>query len=102
MQPVKQFRPNELFQEFVKDPIDAQSKYALQPVLIEGRITALDDEMILLGSGMEITRIQLIHDWRYDIPTHQPGDYILVKGICRGMDLTELLISHALILTVKK
>ncbi len=99
---VNQFTDEQLFQAFVADPIDAQSRYALQAIMVEGTITGIDRGMILMGEGMEIVRIKLMKDWRYQIPTYQYGDKILVKGICRGVDLTEVLVSNAIILTVRK
>lgn len=91
----------ELFRTFVADPIDAQNNYAQKAILIEGRVTAIDDKMILMGQGMEVVRIKLIKNWRYPVPEFKQGDRILVKGICRGIDLTEVLVTHAFIVNVR-
>lgn len=102
MKPVEEFNGTELFQEFVSDPIDAQSRYSLQPILVEGRVTGLDNHMIIMGSGMEIVRIKLLENWRYEIPVFEPGNTVIVKGICRGIDLNEVLVSNAIIISVRK
>ncbi|MCK5820269.1 MAG: hypothetical protein KAH17_00215 [Bacteroidales bacterium] len=91
-----------LFDSFITNPIDAQSRFAQQVILLEGRITGLDDDMILLGRGMEVVRIKLIKNWRYPVPEHNYDDKIQVKGICRGLDMTEVLVTHAFIVTVRE
>lgn len=100
--PVQQFTYEELFDTFVKHPVEAPGRYAMQPLLVEGRITGIDGHMILMSHGMKIVRIKLMQNWRYDIPDFGYGDYVLVKGICRGMDLTEVVLTHAIIITVRK
>lgn len=102
MEPVRQFTYQELFSTFVEDPIDAQSRYALQAILVEGQVTGVDGDVILMGSGMEMVRIRLMRNWRYAVPDYGYGDYILVKGVCRGLDLTEVVVTEALIITVRK
>lgn len=101
LQPVQQLKDKELFDQFVLNPIDTQSRYALKAILVEGVITGIDNDMILMGSGMEIVRIKLFKNWRYDIPEYKYGDYLLIKGICRGIDLTEVLVTNAIIITVR-
>ena len=100
--PEVSFTETELFNSFIIDPIDAQSRYAQKAILLEGRITGMDDGMILMGKGMEMVRIKLIKNWRYPIPDHGYDDKIQVKGICRGIDLTEVLVTHAFIVTVRE
>lgn len=102
IKPKVTFSEVELFRTFVTYPIDAQNRYAQRAILIQGRITGIDDDMILMGQGMEIVRIKLIKNWRYPIPDYKTGDRVLVKGICRGMDLTEVLVTHAIIVNVRK
>ncbi len=101
MTPEVSLTDSELFNVFITDPIDAQSRYAQKAILLEGRITGVNDGMILMGKGMELVRIKLIKNWRYPIPEYKHGDQILVKGICRGIDLTEVLVTHAFIVNVR-
>lgn len=101
IEPEVTFTERDLFLTFVTDPIDAQSKYAQKAILVEGKITAKNGDIIIMGTGMEVVRIKLIKNWRYPIPEYNKGDQILVKGICRGIDLTEVLITHAFIVEVK-
>ncbi len=100
--PEGSFTESNLFSTFVKDPIGSQSRYAQKAILVEGRISGLDGKMILMGSGMEIVRIKLIKNWRYDVLEHGYGDRIMVKGICRGIDLTEVLVTNAFIVNVRE
>jgi len=102
LSPVKQFSDEQLFNEFVSDQIDAQSRYGMKPILVEGRITGVDKGMILMGEGMELVRIKLMHNWRYTIPKYKYGDQILIKGVCQGIDMTEVLVSKAIIITVRQ
>ena len=100
IQPVASYSSTKLFNSFVDNPIDAQGRLGGKAILLEGEITGLDENMILMGVGMEIIRVKLIHDWRYKIPEYKYGDHILIKGICQGIDLSEVLVSHSLIVTV--
>jgi len=100
--PEASFTDSELFNSFISDPIDAQSRFAQKAILLEGRITGLDGNMIIMGKGMEMVRIKLIKNWRYPIPDYNYDDKIQVKGICRGLDLTEILVTHAFIVTVRE
>ena len=102
LQSVKQFTDEKLFDEFVSDQIDAQSRYGMKPILVEGKITGVDRGMIIMGEGMELVRIKLMKNWRYQIPKYKYGDQIVIKGICRGIDLTEVLVSNAIIITVRQ
>lgn len=100
--PEASFTDAELFNSFIIDPIDAQSRFARKAILLEGRITGLDDGMILMGKGMEMVRVKLIKNWRYPVPEYHYDDKIQVKGICQGLDLTEVLVTHAFIVTVRE
>ena len=102
LSPVKQFSDEQLFNEFVNDQIDAQSRYGMRPILVEGKISGVDRGMILMGEGMERVRIKLMYNWRYNIPTYNYGDQVLIKGVCRGIDMTEVLVSNAIIITVRQ
>lgn len=96
------FSDTEIFNAFIKDPIDAQSRYAGKAIMVEGRITGIDGNMILMGKGMEVVRIKLMRSWRYQVPKFEHGNKILIKGICRGIDLTEVLVTHSLIISVRE
>ena len=94
LNPVIRISPYELFDQFIKDPPEAHRRYTDQVILLEGRITQVGNGFIIMGSDMRIVRCKLrttIYDKKriYSI-----GDEIAIKGVCRGITLTEVLLTH--------
>ena len=92
--PVANFSAHELFATFVEDPSEAHYQYGNKVIVIEGEVTAAGPGFVLMGKDMEIVRCTLrktIYDRKKN---YKPGDQVMFKGICGGLNLTELLITH--------
>jgi len=98
--PIAKVTDNELFTIFVRNPVDAHSRFDQQIILVNGTVNRLEKNTVILGSGMNITKCVLIRNWRYSIPDLKEGQHVLLKGVCRGLDLTEVLVSHCVVITV--
>lgn len=91
---VGDFSAETLFKAFTDDPPEAHFVYGDKVVRVHGRIAAIGDGYVLLGKDMQIVRCMLrqsIYDRKFD---YQVGQEAVFKGICRGLNMTEILLTH--------
>ena len=95
--PAGAFTPSGLFREFTADPTGSSLKLANKVIVLTGRVSAEGDGYIMLGRDMAVVRCvfrKAILNRSMQVVT---GDSITLKGICRGLDLTEVLITHCIL-----
>jgi hypothetical protein len=92
--PAGNFSAEELFAAFVEDPSMSHFQYGDKVIVIEGEVKLAGSGFVLLGENMEIVRCvhrKTIYDRK---KVYKTGDKVMFKGVCRGLNLTELLITH--------
>ncbi|HBB91898.1 MAG: hypothetical protein A2X22_09615 [Bacteroidetes bacterium GWF2_49_14] len=92
--PAADLSSEDLFATFVDDPSGAHYQYGDKVIVIEGVVTLAGPGFVLLGKDMEIVRCVMrktIYDRK---KTYRKGDPVMFKGVCRGLNLTELLVTH--------
>ncbi|MCX6227494.1 MAG: hypothetical protein NTV01_22620 [Bacteroidia bacterium] len=96
--PEGNFTAVELFQEFTGDPTGAWLRLANKVIILEGEVSAAGAGYIVMGKDMCVVR-SIFRKSIYDRkPVLKTGDRVTVKGICRGMNMTEVLVTHCIIL----
>ena len=96
--PEGNFTASELFQEFTHDPTDAFIRLANKVIILEGEVAASGDDFIIVGKDMYLVRCVLrksIYDRK---PGLRTGDRVTLKGVCRGLNLTEVVVTNCIIL----
>lgn len=92
--PAADISSEDLFSAFVDDPFGSHYQYGEKVIVIEGVVTLSGQGFVLLGKDMEIVRCVMrktIYDRK---KTYRKGDAVIFKGVCRGLNLTELLVTH--------
>ncbi len=92
--PVADISSEDLFSAFVDDPSGSHFEYGDKVIVLEGEVTLAGRGFVLLGQDMEIVRCVMrktIYDRK---KTYRKGDSVMFKGVCRGLNLTELLVTH--------
>ncbi len=96
--PEGNFTAIELFREFTSDPTGAPMKLSGKVIILEGRVAASDKDYVMLGQDMCVIKCELRKSI-YDKPMQiTAGDSVTLKGICRGMNRTELLVTHCILI----
>jgi len=96
--PVGNFTASELFQEFTSDPTGAYILLANKVIILEGEVAATGDGYVMVGKDIFLVRCMFrksIYDRKPGLKT---GDRVTLKGICRGLNMTEVLITHCIII----
>lgn len=96
--PMGNFTAGDLFQEFTGDPTGAYIRLANKVIILEGEVAATGDGYIMVGKDMCLVRCMFrksIYDRK---PELKSGDRVTLKGICRGLNMTEILITHCIII----
>lgn len=97
--PVGNLTAAELFRLFSTDPPEAHFNYGDQVIIIEGVVAAVEEDAVVLGSNMEVVKCRMRQSI-YDRPFRvKPGDEVALKGVCRGLNLTEVLVTHCVPIT---
>jgi hypothetical protein len=92
------FTAGELFQEFSGDPVRAYMLYANKAIVLEGAVAATGQGYIMVGENMSVIRCifrKTIYDRKPGLKT---GDRVILKGICRGLNMTEVLVTHCILI----
>ena len=92
------FTASELFDEFVSDPTAAYIRFGNKVVILEGEVAATGDGYVLLGKEMRFARCifrKSIYDKRPDLKT---GERVTLKGVCRGLNMTEVYLTHCILI----
>jgi len=90
------FTPESLFRTFTDDPPEAHFIYGDKVIRVKGQLAASGDGYVLLGKDMEIVRCMLrqsIYDRQVD---YQAGQEVILKGVCRGLNMTEVLLTQCI------
>ncbi|MFA5814717.1 MAG: hypothetical protein WC865_03750 [Bacteroidales bacterium] len=96
--PEGNFTASDLFQEFTSDPTGAYIRLANKVIILEGDVAATGDGYIMVGKDMCLVRCMFrksIYDRKPGLKT---GDRVTLKGVCRGLNMTEVLVTHCIIL----
>ncbi len=100
--PEGNFTASELFQDFTGDPTFAYIRLANKVIILEGVVAATGDGYIMAGKDMYLVRC-LFRKSIYDRkPGLKTGDRVTLKGVCRGLNMTEVLVTHCIILNKSK
>jgi hypothetical protein len=97
--PAGNFTANELFYEFTSDPLGAYERLGGKVIIFEGVVAATGEGYVLFGEGMSVVKCNFrktIYDKK---PQLSAGDRVTLKGVCRGLNLTEVLVTHCILLT---
>lgn len=92
------FTATELFHEFTDDPTKAYMELAKKVIILEGVIASTGDGFVIIGKDMCMVRCifrKSIYDRKHDLKT---GESITLKGVCRGLNMTEVLVTHCIVL----
>ncbi len=95
--PAGAFTPSGLFREFTADPTGSSLELANKVIVLTGRVSAEGDGYIMLGQDMAVVRCvfkKAIFNRSEQVVT---GDSITLKGVCRGLNLTEVLVTHCIL-----
>ncbi len=92
---------SQLISAFNEDPVKAQGDYIHKVLLLEGRVTRLEDERIIMGTGLRTIRIDIRKRPFRPSPGFEIGQRLVIKGVCFGTDLNEVLMSYGLITSVR-
>jgi len=95
--PKGNFSSEELFRTFTNDPSGSFYQYGNSVIVIEGKVAAAGSGYILLGKDMQVVRCEMrktIYDRKKKF---SPGQSVVLKGVCRGLNLTEILITHCVV-----
>jgi hypothetical protein len=96
--PEGNFTANELFYEFTSDPAGGYERLAGKVIILEGVVAATGEGYVLFGQEMSIVKCSFrktIYDKK---PQLIAGDRATLKGVCRGLNLTEVLVTHCILL----
>ncbi len=96
--PVGNFTADELFQGLAKDPAGGYIRLSGKVIIIEGVVAASGDGYVMLGKDMCVIRCTLrktIYDKKRQF---EPGKIVILKGVCRGMNMTEVVVSHCIVI----
>lgn len=95
--PAGAFTPAGLFREFTDDPTGSSLKLANQVIVLTGRVSAEGDGYIMLGQDMAVVRCVFRKAVFSSNVRVLAGDSITLKGVCRGLNLTEVLVTHCIL-----
>ncbi|MCD6331759.1 MAG: hypothetical protein J7L89_00650 [Bacteroidales bacterium] len=91
--------PYELFNTYTENPPYAHSLYTDKVILLEGTVAGRNDAFITMGSDMRIVKC-VFRKSIYDHPNKlKIGDKVIIKGVCRGITLTEILLTHCIVIS---
>jgi len=96
--PEGNFTASDLFQEFTGNPTDAYIRLANKVIILEGEVAATGDDYVMVGKDMCLVKCMFrksIYDRKPGLKT---GDRVTLKGVCRGLNMTEVLVTHCIIL----
>jgi hypothetical protein len=96
--PAGNFTAGELFQEFTGDPSGASLRFANEVIILEGEVFEAGDGYIMVGKDMSPVRCifrRSVYDRK---PALKTGEKITLKGVCRGLNMTEVLVTHCIVL----
>lgn len=96
--PEGNFSAGELVHEFTVDPSGAFLRLGDKVIILEGVVTAKSEGYLVMGSNLLKVRCVLrktIYDKK---PVVEAGEQITVKGICRGRNMTEILVDQCIML----
>jgi hypothetical protein len=100
--PEGNFTAPELFQEFISDPTNAYFRLYGKVVILEGEVAATGNGYVVIGTEMRVVKCifrKSIYDRKL---TATPGTRVTLKGVCRGMNMTEVLVTNCIILNKSK
>jgi hypothetical protein len=100
--PEGNFTAPELFQEFINDPTTAYMKLYGKVVILEGEVAATGNGYVVIGKEMRVVKCvfrKSIYDRKLTVT---PGTRVTLKGVCKGMNMTEILVTHCIILNKSK
>ena len=96
--PVGNFTADELFQGLAKDPAGGYIRLSGKVIIIEGVVAASGDGYVMLGKDMCVIRCTLRKTLFDKTPKLEPGRAVILKGVCRGMNMTEVVVSHCIVI----
>jgi len=88
----------ELFKYFADDPPEAFSYFTDRVIQVEGVISGVGDGYVTMGSDMRIVRCLLRRSVYDRDPDLKNGERVILKGVCRGLVLTEVLLTHCIVI----
>jgi hypothetical protein len=96
--PEGSYTASELFREFTSDPVGAYQLLASRVIILEDTVATFGDGFAVMGKDLCRVRCQFrrsVYDRKPEVET---GDRITIKGICRGQYMTEILVTHCIII----
>jgi len=96
--PVSNMKAAELFDHFTKDPASAYNNLLNEIIVVEGKVHSISGKTICLGFGMRIVRLEFQKRTFQNLPPVKIGETLVVKGICHGLDYTEVVIGQSILL----
>ena len=88
----------ELFKYYADDPPEAFSYYSDRVIQVEGVVSGVGDGYVTMGSDMRIVRCMLRRSVYDRDPGLKKGERVILKGVCRGLVLTEVLLTHCIVI----
>jgi hypothetical protein len=90
------YSSGELFREFTADPNGSYRHLAGKVIIIEGAVFETGNGFVRIGQEMAPVRC-LLRKTIYDRnPYFKTGDCIILKGVCQGLDMTEVIVTHCI------
>lgn len=97
--PLASFTADELFQVFAKDPTGSYIRFSKKVIIIEGIVAASGNGYVMLGKDMCVVRC-VFRETIYDKELRlKSGDVVLLKGVCQGMNMTEVVVTHCIVIS---
>ncbi len=97
--PVGNYSATEIFEDFTNDPTGAWLRLAGKPVVMEGEVSASGKGFAMLGKDMFAVKCTLRNSIYDDNCIPSVGDKVVLKGICQGLNMTEVLVTHCVLIT---
>jgi hypothetical protein len=96
--PMGNFTSAGLFREFAEDQAGASMLLAGQVIIVEGIVSESGKRFIRMDKGLYQVKC-VLRNTLYDRPNKmKPGDRITIKGVCEGLNMTEVVMDHCIIL----
>ena len=73
-------------------------RFSGKVITLKGKVAATDDGYIMLGEDMVVVKCVFRKSIYDRNPLPMVGDSIMLKCVCRGLNLTEILVTHCIII----
>lgn len=96
--PEGNFTACELFHEFAGDPTKAYIRLSEKVIILEGEVSVTSNGQLVIKEDMCLVRCKLRRTIYDRHPRLQVGNRVTLKGVCQGMNMAEVLVTHCIVI----